>query len=88
MKYRVVECQYEEVARPAIGPVVRGPIENTLLLLVPNEKVPYLQEDYQGIIEATRAALKTAGFEGELLVASEDLRFARFEPVEEGEDAS
>ena len=84
---RVVECEFEEhTIQLEHGAVVKGPIEGALLVVITHEQSQNLMSCggrvYQDFAKRAIGAVKDAGWDGEVLLITEDMKFARFE-VEE-----
>lgn len=84
MKYRVVECAFKEHdVQVKNGIVLDGPIENALIVTMPHQQLLALcQTDHKGaFVKNIEETLKSAGWDGEVIVISEEMKFARFELV-------
>lgn len=88
MRYKLVEWESKEY-----GPVkdrnltiLEGVIEDALIVQVKEEMLHRLIQlgpnRLQAFVDQTRAALRESGWTGEVMVCSDDMKFARFEPVE------
>lgn len=84
MKYRIVECVFKDHdIQIENGIVLDGPIEGALIVTMPHHQLAALcQTDNQGtFVKNIEETLKGAGWDGEVIVISEEMKFARFEPV-------
>ena len=84
--FKVVECVFEkdQAIQVEYGEVAKGPIEGVLLVVMPHDQLRNLA-DVDGLWRFTKGVVETikdAGWEGEVMVISETMKFARFE-VEE-----
>lgn len=87
--HKVVELVYEDGKRLECGGqlILKGPIKDALLLLIPPEEIHLLNmaDKLVKFADTAREVVKGAGYEGELFIMPSNLKFARFEPVDEGE---
>lgn len=87
-KYRLVEfATKEHTIKVEYGLVTEGPIEDALVVTFPEERLQTLQgmggDRMVSFAKAVRETILEAGWKGEVIICSEDMRFARFEPVED-----
>ena len=85
--FKVVECAFEEqTIQIEHAAVMKGPIEGVLLVVISHEQAQNLAscggEVYQRFVTNAIKAVKSAGWDGEVMVISEDMKFARFEVME------
>ena len=87
MKYRLVEWvskEHDTIKAPNVV-VMEGPIEGALVVTIADRMMQRLvslgPERLQAFVDRTRETIQEAGWEGEIMVCSDDLKFAKFEPV-------
>lgn len=89
MKYRLKKIDPETLPEYAVpnGQVVKGPIENLLVVTFPNEVLHHMMMARKGRPQEWVASIKRtlfqAGWKGEVMICGDEMKFARFEPVEE-----
>ena len=88
MRYKLVEWESKEhgtIKAPNVT-ILDGPIEDALVVVVDNEMIQRLISlgpgRLQAFVDQTRETIKEAGWGGEIMVCSDDMKFARFEPME------
>lgn len=88
MKYRLTEWvtkEHDTITAKDVT-VLEGPIEGALIVTVDNEMLGRLMslgpDRLQAFVDGTRDSLQAAGWDGEIVVCSDGVKFARFEPVE------
>lgn len=86
--YKIVECVFEDdrvldVSDRSVR--VQGPIGKVLVVTVSNEWMQSLRlADYMAeFMEQTRKVLRDGGWKGEVILVSDQVKLARFAPVEE-----
>lgn len=87
-RYRLVEAESKEhTIKVDSALVVEGPVEDVLVLSYPEERLQALMSlgcnRMEGFARVARKTVKDAGWEGEIIIVSDDMKFARFEPVED-----
>lgn len=85
--YRIVECTYGDERVLNIegrDAIVQGPISNALVVTIPNDWMRSLVEvgRLSQFMEHTKETLRSGGWKGEVLLFSDKIKLARFEPVE------
>ena len=82
--FKVVEFDFEEQSiQVEEGAVVKGPIEGLLLVTMPHSHLQALAnvDELGAFAEGVEGTIKKAGWDGEVMVISETMKMARFEPV-------
>jgi len=81
--FKVVECEFEEhTIKVEHGVVVKGPIEGALIVVLPQEQMQSMISHQGSITRFATAAtetIKKAGWDGEVMFISDDMKLARFE---------
>lgn len=88
MMYRLVEWETRKhgtITAPNVT-ILEGPIEDALIVTVADEMLQHLislgPERTQAFVDRTRKIIEDAGWKGEIIVCSDDMKFAKFEPME------
>lgn len=90
MKYKLVEIESEEheTIKLEEGPVLKGPIENVLLVVIPDEQMKALisVDADHGFYDGIKETLSGVGFDEEFLLVADSMKFAKFERVEDDQE--